>query len=173
MNRQQRRALSRAERTQAGTKRRLPTVSLPGWAQAEDSKRDQALKEAIALQSLLAHTGTDDDMGHWSSLLEISLRICKHLDEQRPDYLDLHEIHCANRTFTRAAWGLHKAMHRKTETGVYGFDASDRAALIEAENYVAAFRESVPRLVWARAIREALAAKAGIPLTPLEQLEAA
>jgi hypothetical protein len=155
-------------------KHRLPIVTMPGWAQSEQSKRDQALKEATALQSLLAHTGRDDDMGHWSSLMEISLRMCRIVsDTKQHPYLDPAAVKEAHKVFTRSAWALHKAMHRKQETGVYGFDAADRAALIEAEDYVAAFRESVPRLVWARAIREALTAKKGVSLTPLEQLEAA
>ncbi len=154
--------------------KRRPLIPMPGWAQSEESKRDQALKEAIALQSLLAHTGTDDDMGHWSSLLEISLRMCRIVsDAKKHPYLDPEAVSEANKTFTRAAWALHKAAQRHKDSGVYGFDAGDRAALIEAESYVAAFRQSVPRLVWARAIREALDAPQGITLKPLEELEAA
>ena len=153
--------------------KRRPLVPMPGWAQSEESKRDQALKEAIALQSLLAHTGTDDEMGHWASLLEIALRMCSIVkDAKKHPYLDPEAVHEAHKTFMRAAWGLHKAQQRHAETGVYGFDAADRKALIEAEAFVAAFRESVPRLVWARAIREALTAKRGVVITPPE-LEAA
>lgn len=154
--------------------KRRPLVPMPGWAQSEESKRDQALKEAVALQSLLAHTATDDDAGHWSSLLEISLRMCRIVsDHKKHPYLDPEAVHEANKTFMRAAWAIHKAAQRKQDSGVYGLDAGDRKALIEAEAFVAAFRESVPRLVWARAIREALEAKKGIPLKPLEELEAA
>lgn len=176
MNRAQRRALLKAERRSNAkpAPQKQWSVPMPCWAQAEESKRDQALKEAVALQSLLAHEGTDDDMDHWSSLLEIVLRICANYQEgeERADYLDPEAVHEAHKTFMRAAWGLHKAQQRHGETGVYGFDAADRKALIEAEAFVAAFRESVPRLVWARAIREALTAKKGVTITPPE-LEAA
>lgn len=178
MNRQLRRAMAKVQRHQEAERKRLlkkpaPTVHMPGWAQAEESKLDQALKEAVALQSLLAHTGTDDEMGHWSSLMEIVLRICHALKKRPTQYLDPEAVHEAHKCFMRSAWALHKAAQRHKDSGVYGFDAGDRAALIEAEEYVAAFRQSVPRLVWARAIREALTAPHGITLKPLEELEAA
>lgn len=129
----------------------------PAFAIAGEARLRMCVRERNAVDALLAHRASDDDISVIESLLEASVRAikkarklsyCSHLD---PDHLDQCE-----RAMYRAAHALRHAQSRHEATGTYGLDAQDRACIVAMDEWYGAMTErgAIPRAVWLMAYRD-------------------
>lgn len=138
---------------------RWALVIPPCFATQQSAKNQAATKERVSVDALLAHEADAEHMGRVEAMIEVAIRAirkarklphCKHLD---PEQLDE-----AERVMVRGAQALLKAKGRQRETGVYGLDASDRAAIQAMDEWHGALsaRGAIPRAVWIGALSDAV-----------------
>lgn len=127
-----------------------------------------ATSERVAMDALLEHRATPDNMAEIETLIETSIRAATMARTQCP-HLEPASLDRALATFHRAAWSLRHAKGRHKATGVYGLDAADRAALIEADQLVGEMRAPgmILRKTWLLAFRASVAGS-GVVIPALE-----
>lgn len=126
--------------------------------------------ERVAMDALLEHRATADNVAEISSLIEASIRAIGIARNEGHQHLDPEALEAALKVFNRAAWALRHARARHQTTGVYGLDSSDRAALIQADELVGQMRKprALQRRIWLLAFKQAYSGH-GITLMPLEE----
>jgi len=148
-----------------------PSFTLPAEARLR-----LAVPERNAMDALLAHTATSEQVGIVECICEVGIRAikkaqkaphCRHLD---PEALGL-----ALRDFNLAGHALTRIKARHEATGVYGMDAKDRAAVLEMDGWHGALNApgGIPRAIGMGALRDGANGKGRMVLIPPDQLEAA
>jgi hypothetical protein len=175
LNRETRRALKRAERTVSSPARQSTKVIPvnPLFALDATARNKLATTERKAFDAILAHQATPDNIGEIETLIEASIRAIKITQREKLPHLDASGLDAALQRFYRAAWSIRHAKARHAETGVYGLDAADRAALIEVDELVGEMRKPgvILRKTWLAAFRESYAGK-GVLIPALEEVAA-
>lgn len=135
------------------------------------AKVQMAARERLAVDALLAHKATADEVGVLESMTECAIRAirharklsyCRHLDA---DLL----AHC-ERVLFRAGHALLRAKSRHAATGVYGLDATDRQCVVELDEWHGAMtaRGAIPRAVWLMAYRDGVQRRGSVVLPAWE-----
>lgn len=171
MNREVRRALERSGKAAPKRPARKVITINPMFALDVSARNRLAATERKAMDAILEHCATKDDIEQIETLIETTIRaigIAKDLP-----HLDAEGLEAALKVFNRAAWSLKHAKARHKEVGVYGLSASDRDALIQADHLVAEMRKPgvITRKTWLAAFRESYAGK-GVLIPAFEELEA-
>lgn len=160
-------------KTGARFRRNLQPIN-PMFALSTEASNELSKAERRAMDALLEHRATDSDMGALEVLVESSIRAIRISQTTPNPHLDPQALEAALRVFQRAGWSLRHAKQRHAQTGVYGLDAADRAALIEADQLVGEMRKPgvVLRKTWLRALKNSFTGN-GIKLPALETLQGA
>lgn len=175
MNRSQRRQAEKAARRAPPRTRPQVPSSNPLFALTSEARNVMGTSERRAMDALLEHRATDSDCSQIMTLIEASLRALRKtmkLAHQMP-HLDPEALQAADRVLSRAGWAIYRARERWEQTGVYGLDAADRSALIEADTLVGHMRQPnvIQRKTWMAALREAAHDKQGVTLLPFEECQ--
>ena len=117
-----------------------------------------AITERIAMDALLDHKATPDHIGQLETLIETSIRATLIAKRDALPHLDPASLDEALEAFYEAGRALRRAKIRHDKTGVYGLDAADRAAMIQADLLVGAMRKPnvILRKTWLKAFRESM-----------------
>ena len=117
-----------------------------------------AITERIAMDALLDHKATPDNIGQIETLIETCIRAVKIAKRDALPHLDPASLDEALEAFHEAGRALRRAKIRHDKTGVYGLDAADRAAMIQADSLVGEMRKPnvIMRKTWLKAFRESL-----------------
>lgn len=128
----------------------------PLFSLATESRNVLATQERRALDTLLAHEGTLDEIEQMETVTETAIRALK-LGKDLP-HIDADGISQALEVCYQAARALRKARGRHETSGVYGFDAEGRKALEELDSLVDELRKPgvITRKVWLMAYQESL-----------------
>lgn len=177
MNRAQRREAEKAARRPAkrsnpGATRVIPVN--PMFALDIHARNRLATTERQAFDALLEHRATADHVSEIETLIEASIRAIGITQRENLPHLDGSGLAEALKVFHRAAWSIKRAKARHTQAGVYGLDAADRAALIQADELVAEMRQPgvILRKTWLMAFRESYMGR-GVVIPAFEELEPA
>lgn len=156
MNREVRRALERAEKTAPKRPARRVIPINPMFALDVSARNRLAATERKAMDAILEHCATKDDIEQIETLIETTIRAIGIASEL--PHLDANGLEAALAAFHRAAWSLKHAKARHKEVGVYGLSASDRDALIQADELVAEMRKPgvITRRVWIKALKASM-----------------
>lgn len=143
----------------------------PMFALDVHARNRLAITERAAFDALLEHRATDDNIGELETLIETAIRAIGITQRENLPHLDASGLSEALRVFHRAAWSLKRAKARHQETGVYGLDAGDRGALIQADHLVAEMRQPgvILRKTWLAAFRESYSGK-GVRIPAWEEM---
>lgn len=175
LSRASRRALERSTKTAKPSPRTGPKVIPinPLFALNATARNKLALTERKAFDAILSHQATPDNIDEIETLIEASIRAIKITQREKLPHLDASGLDAALQRFYRAAWSIRHAKARHAETGVYGLDAADRAALIEVDELVGEMRKPgvILRKTWLAAFRESYAGK-GVLIPALEEVAA-
>lgn len=174
LNRETRRAIARAARTARKPQRQGTKVIPinPLFAMDAHCRNKLATVERRAMDALLEHRATKDDIEQIETLIEAAIRAVRMAKVDNLEHLDTEALDAALATFNRAAWAMKHANARHKEVGVYGLSASDREAVIQADQLVAEMRKPgvITRKTWLNAFRES-AKGHGVSIPALEELE--
>lgn len=157
-----------------GARFRRNTVTInPLFALNTACRNRLAATERVAMDALLEHRATADNVGEIETLIEASIRAIQIAQREGYPHLDADGLAQALHAFYRAAHAIKHAKARHAASGVYGLDAADRAALIEADQLVAELRKPGVLLckTWLMAFREAYAGS-GVALPALDEVPA-
>lgn len=175
LNRAQRRQREKAARCIQA--RRPPKVSTinPLFALSAEARNAMGTGERRAMDALLEHRATDDDCCQIMTLIEASIRAIRKTLERADEMaqLDPEALRDALRVFNRAGWSIYRARERFEASGVYGLDAADRTALIQADGLVGQMRQPnvILRKTWMAALRESALDRKGVTLMPFEECQ--
>jgi hypothetical protein len=174
MNRETRRAIERAAKAARKPQRQSTKVIPinPLFAMDPHCRNKLAIVERKAMDALLEHHATKDDIEQIETLLEASIRAVNLAKAEGAQHLDAEALDAAVKVFNRAAWSIKHAKARHKEVGVYGLSASDRDALIQADQLIAEMRKPgvITRKTWLAAFRESYAGN-GVVIPAFEELE--
>ncbi|MEJ1935764.1 hypothetical protein WDZ92_36690 [Nostoc sp. NIES-2111] len=177
MNRAQRRQAEKAgrrpvKRANPAQTRVIPVNPL--FALDIHARNRLATSERQAFDALLEHRATPDHVGEIETLIETAIRAIGITQRENLPHLDGSGLAEALKVFHRAAWSIRRAKVRQAQAGVYGLDAADRAALMQADELVAEMRKPgvILRKTWLTAFRESYMGR-GVVIPAFEELEPA
>lgn len=151
--------------------RRLDMPMPPSFAITQVARNNLGVRERAALDAILSHHANKDDLDSLVGMIEAGIYAAR-IAAKHPacTHLDPEGLKAAEAQFMAAGWAIHHAKRRYDESGVFGLDAADRQALIDAEALSADMRTPgvILRTVWVQAFRMAIERRGGIPLTPVE-----
>lgn len=150
----------------------LPTP--PAFAMNVDAKVRMAVRERNAIDALLQHKATEQDLQVLEALAECSVRAIRHARKLAYcRHLDPDQLAQCERVMFRLAHALRRAAGRKEATGVYGLDAVDRQCVIEADQWCGAMTErgAIPRAVWLMAYRDGAQNRGRVVVPAWEKLQ--
>lgn len=153
---------------------RWALVSPPTFAMQQEAKNRMATLERKAVDALLEHRATEEDIGRLEQMAECGIRAirkarklphCRHLDQD--------QLGEAERAMQRGAHAIHRAVERQKATGVYGLDALDRQCIQDFDAWYGAMTErgAIPRAVWIGALADQLHKRGRVVLAPWESLQ--
>lgn len=157
-----------------GARYRRNTVTVnPLFALNTASRNRLASTERVAMDALLEHRATADNVGEIETLVEASIRALRIAQREGFTHLDAEGIEQALMVFYRAAHAIKAARERHAKVGVYGLSFAGRAALIEADQLVAELRRPgvLLRKTWLMAFREAYSGR-GVEIPPMDEVAA-
>lgn len=113
--------------------------------------------ERKAIDALMEHKATDDDIGCIEAMLEAAIRACMLTIEQGLPHLDEKQLRDCIEVFMEAARAIKMAGLRKEQTGVYGLNGPERTAIYDAHELVGQMRKPgiILRRTWMQALRQA------------------
>lgn len=147
----------------------------PAFSASQASRVRMATRERAALDALLGHTATLQDLGVLECLVECAIRAVRHARKlSYCSHLDAAMLDECERVMLRGAHALHRAKDRHERSGVYGLDALDRQCVIEVDQWYGAMNErgAIPRAVWLMSYRDAVQKRGAVVLPPWESLQA-
>lgn len=150
----------------------LPTP--PAFAMAGDAKVRMGVRERNAVDALLAHRATEQDIGVIESLIEASVRAIKKARKlSYCSHLDADQLAECERVMYRAAHAVRHAKDRHAATGTYGLDALDRACIVAMDEWYGAMTErgAIPRAVWLMAYRDGATNNGRVVVPAWEKLQ--
>lgn len=174
LNRAQRRAAEKQARRPAPRQPFGDAMPMnPMFSLSVAARNRMAVLERQAFDALLEHRATADDVGQLETLVETAIRAICITRREDMVHLDDSSLDEALKVFHRAAWSIKRAKVRQAQTGVYGLDAADRAALMHADQLVAEMRQPgvILRKTWMTALRESYFGN-GVEIPAFEELPA-
>ena len=141
----------------------------PMFALNAECRNALAVPERRAMDALLEHRATDDDIECIETLIEASIRAVR-ISIETSSHLVHAQLETALAALYSAALGLRNSKARKAAVGVYGLDAADREALIALDGLVMQMRKPgvILRKTWLAAFRGAMS-KQGVVIPKQEQ----
>ncbi len=138
--------------------RRNTCLINPLFSLGAEAANRLAITERIAMDALLDHKATPDHIGQLETLIETSIRATLIAKRDALPHLDPASLDEALEAFYEAGRAIRRAKIRHDKTGVYGLDAADRAAMIQADLLVGAMRKPnvILRKTWLKAFRESM-----------------
>jgi hypothetical protein len=138
--------------------RRNTCLINPLFSLGAEAANRLAIAERIAMDAMLDHKATPDHIGQLETLIETSIRATLIAKRDALPHLDPASLDEALEAFYEAGRAIRRAKIRHDKTGVYGLDAADRAAMIQADLLVGAMRKPnvILRKTWLKAFRESM-----------------
>ena len=158
MNREVRRALERAGKTAPKRPARHIIPINPLFALDVSARNRLAATERKALDAILGHCATEDDVSQVETICETAIRAITIAKSEAPEHLDMSALDQALESIYKAARAMRKARARHDASGTYGLDAADRQSVIDLDFLIAEMRKPgvITRRVWIKALRDSM-----------------